>query len=98
MKKIDKFQPVKFEDSLKRVLKDPEFKREYDALEAEFSLIEQLIAKRLEKGLTQKDLAKKIGTKQSAISRLEGGGFHPTFALLNKVAEALGAKVRVSLS
>jgi len=95
---MDKVKLVPFTKFKKVALRDPEIKREYDALEAEFSLIEQLIAKRLEKGLTQKELAQKIGTKQSAISRLEGGGFHPTFALLNKVAEALGAKVHVSLN
>ena len=95
---MDKVKLVPFTKFKKEALKDPEIKKEYDALEAEFSLIEQLIAKRLEKGLTQKELAQKIGTKQSAISRLEGGGFHPTFALLNKVAEALGAKVHVSLN
>ena len=95
---MDKFKPVSFESALKRALRDPEIKKEYDALEPEFALIEQLIRKRLEKGLTQKELATKIGTKQSAISRLEGGNFNPTLALLNKVAKALNTKIRISLS
>lgn len=95
---MDKYQPVSFDESLKKALKNPEFKKEYDALEAEYSLIEQLIGKRLEKGLTQKELASKIGTKQSAISRLEGGKFNPTLSLLNKVARALNTKIHISLN
>jgi len=94
---MDKIHLVPFSDFKKRALKDPEIKKEYDALEAEFSLIEQLIRKRLEKGLTQKELAQKLGTKQSAISRLEGGKFNPTFSLLGKVAKALDTKIEVSL-
>ncbi len=94
---MDKFKPVDFNDSLKETLKDPEFKKAYDALELEFSIIEQVIRKRLEKGLSQKQLAEKIGTKQSAISRLEGGNISPSIAFLEKVAKALGGKLQISL-
>ncbi len=94
---MDKFEPVDFNDSLKEALKDPEFKKAYDALEVEFSIIEQVIRKRLEKGLTQKQLAEKIGTKQSAIARLEGGTTNPSVAFLEKVAKALGSKLQVSI-
>lgn len=93
----DKFDPVPFEESLKRALKDPEFKKAYDALELEFSIIEQVIRKRLEKGLTQKQLAEKVGTKQSAIARLEGGNSNPSVAFLEKIAKALGSNLRISL-
>lgn len=86
-----------FDDILKEALKDPEFKKEYDALEVEFSIIEQVIRKRLDKGLSQKQLAEKIGTKQSAISRLEAGNANPSIAFLEKVAKALGGKLQVSL-
>ena len=77
--------------------KDPELKKAYDALELEYSIITQVIQKRLEKGLTQKQLAEKIGTKQSAIARLEGGNTNPSVAFLEKVAKALGSKLQVSL-
>ena len=86
-----------FDDILKESLKDPEFKKEYDALELEYSIIAQVIKKRLDRGLSQKQLAEKIGTKQSAISRLEGGNISPSIAFLEKVSKALGGKLQVSI-
>ncbi len=86
-----------FDDILKEALKDPEFKKEYDALELEYSIIAQVIQKRLDKGLSQKQLAEKIGTKQSAISRLEGGNSNPSVAFLEKVSKALGGKLQISI-
>ncbi|MBT4056345.1 helix-turn-helix transcriptional regulator, partial [Candidatus Peregrinibacteria bacterium] len=59
---------------------------------------EAIIAKRLEQGLTQSELAQKIGTKQSAISRLESGNYNPSFTFLEKVAKALNLNLIVSLS
>jgi len=59
--------------------------------------VKSLIDKRLAAGLTQKELADKIGTRQSVISNLEGGEANPTLATLHKVAAALGAKVLVTL-
>jgi ribosome-binding protein aMBF1 (putative translation factor) len=81
-----------------KLLKDKEIKRAYDELEIEFALIEKIIQKRLEKGMTQRDLAQKIGTKQSAISRFEAGGYNPTLSFLNKIARALDSKVIICLS
>lgn len=92
-----KFEPVSFEKSLAKAMKNPEWKKGYDALELEFSIIEQVLRKRLEKGLTQKQLADKIGTKQSAIARLEGGNSNPSIAFLEKVSKALGGKLQVSI-
>lgn len=94
---MDKFDPVSFEDFKKELLKDPEVKKGYDALELEFSIVEQVIQKRLDRGLSQKQLAEKIGTKQSAISRLEGGNIRPSIAFLEKVAKALGSKLQISI-
>ena len=94
---MDKFEPVSFDESLQEALKDPEWKKGYDALEVEFSIIEQMIRKRLEKGLSQKQLAEKVGTKQSAISRLEGGNSNPSIAFLEKVSKALGGKLQITL-
>jgi len=95
---MDKFEPVDFEESKKEAFrKNPELKKAYDALELEFSIIEQVIRKRLEKGLTQKQLADKIGTKQSAIARLEGGNTNPSVAFLEKVSKALGSKLQISI-
>lgn len=86
-----------WKDLKQELLKDPEFKKEYDALELEYSIIAQVIQKRLDKGLSQKQLADKMGTKQSAISRLEGGNSNPSVAFLEKVSKALGGKLQISI-
>ena len=79
------------------LLKDKEIKRTYKELGPEFTLIEMIIRKRIKKGLTQRELAQKIGTKQSAISRLESGAYNPTFSFLQKLADALGVRLKISL-
>lgn len=81
----------------RELLKNPEVKREYDALEAEFQLASSIIERRLAKGWSQRQLANKIGTKQPVISRLESGESKPTLSLLKRVAHALDAKVVVTL-
>ena len=80
------------------LLKNKELKKSYDELEQEYELIEKLIEKRLEKGLTQNELASKIGTKQSAISRLESGDYNPSLAFLYKVANGLETKLKFEFS
>lgn len=87
-----------FTDFLHEQLKDPEFKKMYDDLEPEFALISLLIEKRIKEGLTQAELAKKLNTKQSAISRFESGTSNPTLEFLQKMARALGAKLTISIS
>lgn len=77
-------------------LKDVEFKKEYDALEVKYDIINQIIKIRLEQNLTQSDLAKKVGTAQSNISRLESGNYNPTLEFLEKIANSLGKKLKVS--
>jgi ribosome-binding protein aMBF1 (putative translation factor) len=76
------------------LFKDPEFKKAYDALEPEYTLIKKLIENRINKGA----LAKKMGTKQSAISRFEAGGSNPTVAFLYKLADALGVQLKITIS
>ena len=80
-----------------KLLKNKEFKKAYDELGPEFELISMLIEKRLKKGMTQAALARKLGTKQSAIARLESGAANPTVASLRKVAHALDAKLTVAI-
>ncbi|PIR85308.1 transcriptional regulator [Candidatus Kaiserbacteria bacterium CG10_big_fil_rev_8_21_14_0_10_45_20] len=81
----------------KKALANARVKKEYQALEPEFRLVRMLIKKRLTAGLSQSELAQKVGTKQSAISRLESGTYNPTVGMLRKVAHALGADIQVSL-
>ncbi len=79
------------------LMKDPEFRREYDALEPEYKLASDLIRLRLSRGLTQEDLAKRIHTKQSAIARLESAASLPSLSTVKKVAEALDADLYVAI-
>ena len=81
-----------------QLLKNKEFRTAYKALEPEFALVQTIIERRMKKGLTQAALAQKIGTKQSAIARLESGNYNPTIIFLKKVANALDAHVMVSIS
>ena len=75
------------------LMKRPEYKKAFDDLELEFKLIEAIIEQRINHGVTQKQLAEKIGTKQSAIARFESGSYNPTLSFLKKVAAALGMKL-----
>ena len=84
-----------YKDFKKNILKDEKVKKEYNKLEPEYELIQLIIKQRLDKGLTQAGLAKKIGTKQSAISRLECGMYNPSLAFLQKIAKALDKKLHV---
>jgi DNA-binding XRE family transcriptional regulator len=83
--------------SKKKFLSDPEIFKTYQELEPDFFLIQKLIEKRLKQGITQASLAKKIGTKQSAVSRFESGTYNPTLKFIYKVADALDIRVRISV-
>lgn len=85
-----------FEDHLKESLKDPEFKKEWEDSEAEYQLGRRLIEARLNKKMSQRDLAKKIGTSQAAISRIEGMDGNPSLALLKRIAKGLDTKLSIS--
>jgi transcriptional regulator with XRE-family HTH domain len=88
---------MNWKEQKKQLMKDPEFTKEYDALETEFKLAATLIRLRLAKGLTQEDLAKLLNTKQESIARLENGGSLPSLSTMKKIAEALGADLEINL-
>ena len=83
------------EDVKKLILQDQKVKSEYDNLDTLYNIKRQIIKLREEQGISQKELAKKIGTKQSAISRLENDDYNPSVELLDKVAHALGKKLDI---
>lgn len=87
-----------FEVWEKSVLKNPKLKREYDKLEPEFSLIGAIIEARIKRKITQKDLARKMGTKQSVISRLESGSANPSFEFLKRLARALDTDLKIKFA
>jgi predicted transcriptional regulator len=86
-----------FDAYKKRMLKNPSIKAEYDALEEEFALIAELLAARTRAKLTQAQVARRMGTSQSAVARLESGR-SPSMASLRKYARATGSKVQIKLA
>ncbi|PIR40227.1 MAG: transcriptional regulator [Candidatus Zambryskibacteria bacterium CG10_big_fil_rev_8_21_14_0_10_34_34] len=77
-------------------MKYPAYKKAYHELDLEFSIISAIIEARITKGLTQKKLAEKMGTKQSSIARFESGHYNPSLAFVQKLANAIGVKIKVS--
>ncbi len=86
-----------FKNFKEKALINPEVKKEYDELVPVYELRKKLINMRISKGLTQAEIAKKMGTNKSNISRLECGEkvSLPTLATISKYAGALGYKVNV---
>ena len=80
----------------KEALRDKKTRSAYEALGPEFEVIAALIKRRLEKGFTQQELAKRVGTKQSAIARLESGNYNPSLDFLKKVTRALDARIQIT--
>ncbi len=72
-------------------------KEEYDSLYLEYEIIKQLIEIRIKKNITQKELAKMIGTKQSNISRIETGKSLPSLSILYKMANALNKEIKITI-
>lgn len=87
-----------FNDFLKKSLKNPKIKAEYDKLQPEFAMIQAVIDARVTKGVTQKELAQRIGTKQSVVSRLESGRANPSVAFLKKLAQALNSHLEIKFT
>jgi len=80
---------------------DPAFKAEYDALEDEYQLLREMLQARKRAGLTQEDVANRMGTKAPAVARLEAAGIRnkhsPSIHTLRKYARAVGCKLEVHL-
>ncbi len=85
------------EDYLKRKLQNPDFRAAYDAEDKRIELVLQIIKLRQQRGMTQADLAKAIGTRQANVSRLERFDTNLTLGTLEKVAEALGVNLEIGL-
>jgi len=82
-----------------RALSHPDVKREYVRIAKEFEFLDEILKARAVSGLTQADVATRIGTTQSAVARLEsGGGKHsPSIATLQRYALALGCTLQLRL-
>jgi len=87
---------IDYNDVRKKWMQDPEFVKEYEALEEEFSLASAMIAARAHADMTQQDVAAKMETSQSYIAKLEGGAVSPTMKALKRYAEATGSRVKIT--
>lgn len=86
-----------FEKYFKEQMNNPEFRREYEALQPQYEIVKQIIHARSEQHISQKELAERTGLKQSNISRLESGNYNPSIAFLQKVAKGLGMELHIEL-
>ena len=87
-----------FDELHKRLLKDPEYIKEFEALNPEFEILDQFIKARKKARMTQKELAKRLKSQQPSIARLEKGGYANTsIAQLGKIASEMGYSLHVSL-
>ena len=89
---------ISFEEMKSDMLKEEEFKIEYEKLKPRYEAIEQIIRARKEQNITQAELAKRVGTQKSNISRLESGNYNPSLDFLAKIAESLGKEISVKLN
>jgi predicted transcriptional regulator len=89
---------IPFDELAEEWLKDPAVKAEYDRLAPEFEIASELIRARARAGLSQAELAERMGTSQSAIARLESGRTLPSAKTLLRFAEATKSKVELRLT
>ncbi len=84
-----------FRKYLDKQMEDPEFAAEYEAMRPEYDAVRAVIAARLERNMTQKELAERTGIRQSNISRIESGASSPTIDTLARIAAGLGKQLRI---
>ena len=88
---MEKIKTINSHDLLKKQLKNPQFKKEYDSLAKEFTIAKEIIELRTKANITQKQLAELSGTSQPAIARLESGEYKQlSLSFLGRVGKALG--------
>jgi len=86
---------VGFEQMKAELMDDEAFQIEYERLRPRYEMIRQIIESRIEGNITQEELARRIGTQKSNISRLESGNYNPTVDFLIRVAEGLGKELKI---
>ncbi|MDD2402332.1 MAG: helix-turn-helix transcriptional regulator [Clostridia bacterium] len=88
---------IKFSNVKELLMKDEDFKKEYEKLKPRYDVISQIIEARTRQNMTQEELAFRVGTQKSNISRLESGTYNPSLDFLAKIARSLGKDVQVIL-
>lgn len=95
---IGEYKPVSFESVRREWMKDPAFLEAKKKIAPAYAIIDAIIDARIKKNISQKMLAKRLGTGQSAISRLESGTYNPTFKFAQKLAKALETDLTFTFS
>ncbi len=95
MKRAQKIKLIPFENIHNDLMKKSGYKKAYEELKPEFTIIKAIIAARGKQGLTQRDLAKRIGMTQSSVARFEAGRANPRLSSLKKLVSGLGLKLAV---
>lgn len=88
---------VSFDQVKQDLMKDNEFRIEYEKLGPRYEAIKQIIKARKEQHITQAELAKRVGTQKSNISRFESGNYNPSLDFLIKIAESLGKEITITI-
>jgi predicted transcriptional regulator len=92
---MNKLKLFKTEEFLAENLKNPEFRLEWEKMEPQYQLEREMIKARIEKHMTQAELAKKANTTQAVISRIESMAVSPSLNTVNKIAMAFGKKLQI---
>jgi transcriptional regulator with XRE-family HTH domain len=87
---------IRIKELHKKWMKDPNYRKEYDALEEEFALAAEVAKARSRAGLSQAELAHRMKTTQSTIARLESGRGRPSTRTLDRFAKATGHRLKIS--
>lgn len=95
---IGEYNPVSFDSVRKEWMKDPAFVKAQKEIAPMYAIIHAIIEARIKKNISQKMLAKRLGTGQSAVSRLESGTYNPTFKFAQKLAKALETDLTFTFS
>ncbi len=88
---------VKLSEVKELLMQDKEFQTEYERLKPRYDLISQIIEARTSQNITQEELALRVGTQKSNISRLESGKYNPSLDFMTKVARSLGKEIQIIL-
>lgn len=89
---------ISFDTLHKRWMKDSQYKSEYERLAPEFEIARQIIDARKDRKITQEELARRMGTGQAVISRLENANAKPSLSLIQRLADALNLKFELKFT
>jgi len=89
---------IDFQEYLAEQLKNPKFKKHYDEYGRQLEIAYQILQLRKKSKMTQAELAKKIGTKQSNVARMEAGNQNFSIEILQRVASVLGKNLKVEFT